>query len=800
MLDTQAYEADGDAAAVPAASAAPEPEPEAPPPPLAPLPRVSAGDIDGPCITVTGANGTRVYCPLAPPAPRGGRVPDDGARVGAAARLLPAPLAQLTADAERDALERALVASEAREAAACEAAAGEADPSLPPPSSRLWVDAHAPSTFMDLLSDEGVNRQVLRWVAAWRRATFGGPAPAARGGAPAASALASRPTPRLLLIAGPPGLGKTTLAHVVARHCGYRPVEVNASDARGAAALAARVRDATEARSVVPGARPNCVIVDEVDGVVGGPDGRSAVAALLRLVHAGDGHAAGGGAGEPSATATTRRRRGPAPLRRPIVCIANDAFAPALRGLRPHALVVRVPPPPTARLVARLAAVAAAEGVTVERRALVRLAVSSRGDVRACLHSLQLLARRAAGGAVTDAAAARLASASKDARGSVLDLVADVLCARAGGGGASAAARAAAPASASSSSPPLWDALADHGDADLVLRALHETLPAARVLDGAARRVAAAADALSAGDVAAAAAGRRGDWSLLRYAPIAPLAVRAAVAGPDRVRARWPAASADAVRARRANASLLSSWLATVTPAARVGLTPAVAASDTLPALLRVLAAPHRPVAAHLLSPAERAALESTVSLLHAYALTFAPRSAESGDLELSPPVDEAAPLAAAALAPRRETALPQPARAVLAAEVAKEGIRRRERRSGTEDSAAAPAPAAARPPSAAAPVPLTVAQRAAESGAARLQAQAALAAAAAPRASNWLEAARGRAARRQRGSGVSAADASAVGAAAAAVKAAAPATATYKFNEGYTNAVRRPLRMADLL
>ena len=36
--------------------------------------------------------------------------------------------------------------------------------------------------------------------------------------------------------------------------------------------------------------------------------------------------------------------------------------------------------------------------------------------------------------------------------------------------------------------------------------------------------------------------------------------------------------------------------------------------------------------------------------------------------------------------------------------------------------------------------------------------------------------------------------------AAAAAVKAAAPATATYKFNEGYTNAVRRPLRMADLL
>ena len=31
--------------------------------------------------------------------------------------------------------------------------------------------------------------------------------------------------------------GKTTLAHVVARHCGYRPHEVNASDDRSAAVL-----------------------------------------------------------------------------------------------------------------------------------------------------------------------------------------------------------------------------------------------------------------------------------------------------------------------------------------------------------------------------------------------------------------------------------------------------------------------------------------------------------------------------------------------------------------------------------
>lgn len=31
---------------------------------------------------------------------------------------------------------------------------------------------------------------------------------------------------QVLLLCGPPGLGKTTLAHVAAKHCGYHVVEV----------------------------------------------------------------------------------------------------------------------------------------------------------------------------------------------------------------------------------------------------------------------------------------------------------------------------------------------------------------------------------------------------------------------------------------------------------------------------------------------------------------------------------------------------------------------------------------------
>lgn len=73
-------------------------------------------------------------------------------------------------------------------------------------------------------------------------------------------------------MSGPPGLGKTTLAHVVARQAGYDVFEVNASDARSGSIVDDRIRPALEAGSAVGSSRPYLVVVDEIDGATGAGD------------------------------------------------------------------------------------------------------------------------------------------------------------------------------------------------------------------------------------------------------------------------------------------------------------------------------------------------------------------------------------------------------------------------------------------------------------------------------------------------------------------------------------------------
>lgn len=141
-----------------------------------------------------------------------------------------------------------------------------------------WIKKYEPQRFIDLLTDQLHNRNVLTWLKSWDAVVF-----------KKTHKIDKVPTlfkktgqksnfnnfyhqqynyKKLILLAGPPGCGKTTLARVIAKHCGYHYEEINASDDRSGKALIAKIDNLVSNQTIRVEKKPICVIIDEVDGAL----------------------------------------------------------------------------------------------------------------------------------------------------------------------------------------------------------------------------------------------------------------------------------------------------------------------------------------------------------------------------------------------------------------------------------------------------------------------------------------------------------------------------------------------------
>ena len=116
-----------------------------------------------------------------------------------------------------------------------------------------WTERHRPSSERHLEGNEVQRRKIRAWLDEWKNGT---------------------PRKKALLLVGPPGVGKTSVARAIAQDMGWNVIELNASDARNAAAIRKVATQGSTHRSLFH--NPNekkqrtLVLLDEVDHLSGG--------------------------------------------------------------------------------------------------------------------------------------------------------------------------------------------------------------------------------------------------------------------------------------------------------------------------------------------------------------------------------------------------------------------------------------------------------------------------------------------------------------------------------------------------
>ncbi len=166
------------------------------------------------------------------------------------------------------------------------------------------------------------------------------------------------PFKKALLLHGPSGTGKTSLAYALAQEMSSEILELNASDLRDREKLEQIMKPATQQQSLF-GKKGKIILIDEIDGITTDRGGLPELIALIEKTHF------------------------------PIIITANNIWQQKFALLRRKVEMIKLKEIKYELVLKILQSITKKEKKEIDENLLKTIAAKSRGDIRAALNDLQ---------------------------------------------------------------------------------------------------------------------------------------------------------------------------------------------------------------------------------------------------------------------------------------------------------------------------------------------------------------------------------------------------------------------------
>ncbi|KAK0634975.1 replication factor RFC1 C terminal domain-containing protein [Bombardia bombarda] len=257
--------------------------------------------------------------------------------------------------------EKARKAEAEKAAKKAASARGVAPPVQAPPLSQLWTTKYAPTALNQICGNKGNVEKIQSWLRNWpkaRKYDFQKRGADGMGGA------------RAIIISGPPGIGKTTAAHLAAKLEGYDVLEYNASDSRSKKLVENGVADvlnntsllgffAGDGKKVDIAKKKMVLIMDEVDGMSAGD--RGGVGALAKFCKKSD---------------------------VPLILICNERRLPKMKPFDHVAFDIKFSRPTVDQVRSRIMTICHREGMKLPPQVVNALIEGSNKDIRQIINMI----------------------------------------------------------------------------------------------------------------------------------------------------------------------------------------------------------------------------------------------------------------------------------------------------------------------------------------------------------------------------------------------------------------------------